>query len=77
MPAPLRLARHLRRACWAPRSTASGGSGPAHAPDAEPPTAARRGYRGDSLVLESEWDTPRGTVRVTDFHAPARRRPRS
>ncbi|MDW4908213.1 glycoside hydrolase family 15 protein [Streptomyces sp. ADMS] len=44
--------------------------GPAHATDAEPPTAARRRYRGDSLILESEWDTPRGTVRVTDFMPP-------
>ncbi|MEU3029615.1 glycoside hydrolase family 15 protein [Streptomyces incarnatus] len=44
--------------------------GPAHAADTEPPTAARRGYRGDSLILESEWDTPRGTVRVTDFMPP-------
>ncbi|MBN0047265.1 glycoside hydrolase family 15 protein [Streptomyces actuosus] len=44
--------------------------GPAHASDVEPPAAARRGYRGDSLVLESEWDTPRGTVRVTDFMPP-------
>lgn len=44
--------------------------GPAHAADAEPPAAARRRYRGDSLILESEWDTPRGTVRVTDFMPP-------
>ncbi|WP_198655402.1 glycoside hydrolase family 15 protein [Streptomyces geranii] len=44
--------------------------GPAHATDAAPPTAARRRYRGDSLILESEWDTPRGTVRVTDFMPP-------
>ncbi|MHA5051597.1 glycoside hydrolase family 15 protein [Streptomyces sp. SD15] len=44
--------------------------GPAHAADAKPPTAARRSYRGDSLILESEWDTPRGTVRVTDFMPP-------
>ncbi|WP_262058631.1 glycoside hydrolase family 15 protein [Streptomyces sp. STR69] len=44
--------------------------GPAHAADAPPPRAARRGYRGDSLILESEWDTPRGTVRVTDFMPP-------
>jgi GH15 family glucan-1,4-alpha-glucosidase len=44
--------------------------GPAHASDAQPPTAARRRYRGDSLILESEWDTPRGTVRVTDFMPP-------
>ncbi len=26
----------------------------------------RRSYRGDSLVLDSEWDTPEGTVRITD-----------
>ncbi|MFF7983940.1 glycoside hydrolase family 15 protein [Streptomyces sp. NPDC007901] len=44
--------------------------GPAHAADSQPPTAARRTYRGDSLILESEWDTPRGTVRVTDFMPP-------
>ncbi|MFI6445768.1 glycoside hydrolase family 15 protein [Kitasatospora sp. NPDC050543] len=28
---------------------------------------ATRGYRGDSLVLETEWQTPTGAVRVTDF----------
>ncbi|MFE7776641.1 glycoside hydrolase family 15 protein [Streptomyces sp. NPDC057445] len=44
--------------------------GPAYPGHAEPPTAARRRYRGDSLILESEWDTPRGTVRVTDFMPP-------
>ncbi|MFD4587399.1 glycoside hydrolase family 15 protein [Streptomyces sp. NPDC058423] len=44
--------------------------GPAYPADAEPPTASRRRYRGDSLILESEWDTPRGTVRVTDFMPP-------
>ncbi|MEU6488294.1 glycoside hydrolase family 15 protein [Streptomyces sp. NPDC046887] len=45
--------------------------GPAHAEGAEPPTADRRRYAGDSLVLESEWDQPgRGTVRVTDFMPP-------
>ncbi|MFJ4964947.1 glycoside hydrolase family 15 protein [Streptomyces sp. NPDC088729] len=44
--------------------------GPARAEGAEPQTADRRRYRGDSLILESEWDTPRGTVRVTDFMPP-------
>ena len=29
--------------------------------------ATRRQYRGDSLVLETEWDTADGTVRVIDF----------
>ena len=57
-------------ACWAPRNTASGGSAPRTAPATEPPAADRRRYRGDSLILESEWDTPRGTVRVTDFMPP-------
>ncbi|BAC74147.1 glucoamylase [Streptomyces avermitilis] len=27
----------------------------------------RRAYRTDSLVLDSEWDTPEGTLRVTDL----------
>ncbi|MCX4535977.1 glycoside hydrolase family 15 protein [Streptomyces sp. NPDC002596] len=44
--------------------------GPAYPTGAEPPAADRRRYRGDSLILESEWDTPRGTVRVTDFMPP-------
>jgi GH15 family glucan-1,4-alpha-glucosidase len=42
-----------------------------------PPTAAapalpadRRRYRGDSLILEQEWDTEGGTVRVIDFMPP-------
>jgi GH15 family glucan-1,4-alpha-glucosidase len=32
--------------------------------------ATRRRYRGDSLVLDSEWDTDDGTVRITDFMPP-------
>ncbi|MFJ1545714.1 glycoside hydrolase family 15 protein [Streptomyces sp. NPDC088246] len=44
--------------------------GPAREDGAKPPSADRRRYRGDSLILESEWDTPRGTVRVTDFMPP-------
>jgi GH15 family glucan-1,4-alpha-glucosidase len=32
--------------------------------------APRRRYRGDTLVLESEWDTPDGTVRVVDCMPP-------
>ncbi|MDB1089129.1 glycoside hydrolase family 15 protein [Streptomyces sp. ACA25] len=43
--------------------------GPAHGEE-EPPRATRRRYKGDSLILESEWDTERGTVRVTDFMPP-------
>ncbi|MER6719896.1 glycoside hydrolase family 15 protein [Streptomyces halstedii] len=31
---------------------------------------AERRYRGDSLVLESVWRLPQGTVRVTDFMPP-------
>ncbi len=30
----------------------------------------RRRYRGDTLILESEWDTPDGTVRLIDFMPP-------
>ncbi|QKW05733.1 glycoside hydrolase family 15 protein [Streptomyces sp. NA04227] len=44
--------------------------GPAPAHGSDPAAATRRSYRGDSLILESEWDTPRGTVRVTDFMPP-------
>lgn len=44
--------------------------GPAHSRDVPAPPASRRRYVGDSLILESEWDTPRGTVRVTDFMPP-------
>ncbi|HYN94697.1 MAG TPA: glycoside hydrolase family 15 protein [Pilimelia sp.] len=32
--------------------------------------ATRRRYRGESLILESEWDTPDGTVRVIDCMPP-------
>ncbi|WP_051704338.1 glycoside hydrolase family 15 protein [Glycomyces sp. NRRL B-16210] len=30
----------------------------------------RRSYRGDTLILETEWDTPEGSVRVTDAMPP-------
>lgn len=30
----------------------------------------RRGYRDGTLVLETEWETPEGTVRVIDFMPP-------
>lgn len=43
--------------CWQ-LSPASGGA------------AARRRYRGDSLILETEWDAPEGTVRLIDFMPP-------
>ncbi|MGY1701572.1 trehalase-like domain-containing protein [Geodermatophilus sp. SYSU D00766] len=33
-------------------------------------TCTRRRYRGDSLVLETEWQTPEGTVRVVDLMPP-------
>ncbi|MFE9679259.1 glycoside hydrolase family 15 protein [Streptomyces sp. NPDC006259] len=45
--------------------------GPACDTDEPWPAATRRRYRGDSLVLEMEWDTPTGTARVVDF-MPAR-----
>jgi GH15 family glucan-1,4-alpha-glucosidase len=36
-------------------------------PDTAPPLlATRRRYRGDSLVLETEWELPGGTVRLID-----------
>lgn len=33
--------------------------------------ATHRHYRGDTLVLESTWVTPNGTLRVTDFMPPS------
>lgn len=44
--------------------------GPAPDDDVPPPAADRRRYVGDTLILESEWDTDSGTVRVTDFMPP-------
>jgi GH15 family glucan-1,4-alpha-glucosidase len=32
--------------------------------------ATRRRYAGDTLILETEWDTDTGTVRLTDFMPP-------
>jgi GH15 family glucan-1,4-alpha-glucosidase len=37
---------------------------------AEGGPCTRRRYRGESLVLESEWETPDGTVRVIDLMPP-------
>ncbi|MEZ0363695.1 glycoside hydrolase family 15 protein [Mycobacterium sp. pUA109] len=32
--------------------------------------ATRRSYRGDTLIVDTEWDTDSGSVRVTDFMSP-------
>ncbi|MDL5199751.1 glycoside hydrolase family 15 protein [Streptomyces sp. ALI-76-A] len=40
--------------------------GPAHPGGTRPPAADARRYRGDSLILESEWTTAHGAVRVID-----------
>ncbi|WP_073952329.1 glycoside hydrolase family 15 protein [Streptomyces kebangsaanensis] len=37
------------------------------APKGAPGPCARRAYRPDTLVLDTEWDTPDGSVRVTDL----------
>jgi len=42
---------------------------PAGGPADSEPLSARRRYRGDTLVLETEWDMPDGTVRLID-HMP-------
>ncbi len=41
--------------------------GPAVYDGSAPPPATRRRYDGHTLVLEQEWDTADGSVRVTDF----------
>jgi GH15 family glucan-1,4-alpha-glucosidase len=33
-------------------------------------TCTRRAYRGDTLILETEWERPEGVVRVIDFMPP-------
>jgi GH15 family glucan-1,4-alpha-glucosidase len=38
--------------------------------------ATRRSYEKDTLVLVQEWDTPTGTVRITDFMPPRHHHPR-
>ena len=35
-----------------------------------PVTATTRKYRGDSLILETEWTTEAGVIRLTDFMPP-------
>ncbi|MXM64506.1 glycoside hydrolase family 15 protein [Streptomyces sp. HUCO-GS316] len=40
------------------------------APAAAPDTCTRRAYRPDTLVLDTEWETVAGSVRVTDFMPP-------
>ncbi|MCH5670809.1 glycoside hydrolase family 15 protein [Streptomyces gilvus] len=40
------------------------------APVAAPGICTRRAYRPDTLVLDTWWETPTGTVRVTDFMPP-------
>ncbi|MFI6316000.1 glycoside hydrolase family 15 protein [Nonomuraea sp. NPDC050556] len=37
--------------------------------------ADRRSYREGTLILESEWDTPTGTVRIIDFMPPRDKNP--
>ncbi|MGW2082674.1 glycoside hydrolase family 15 protein [Streptomyces sp. NPDC001939] len=44
--------------------------GPANPDGTPPPAASTRRYRGDSLILESQWTTSHGTVRVTDVMPP-------
>lgn len=38
--------------------------------------ATRRYYRGRSMVLVHEWETPQGSVRITDFMPPRHHHPR-
>src|ERR1700761_7842518 len=44
------------------------------APSNDAPCTSRS-YRGETLVLESVWETPSGTVKVTDFMPQRDRRP--
>src|SRR5277367_3238510 len=37
----------------------------------QPVSRVRRRYRGDSLILETDFETPQGSVRVIDFMPPS------
>jgi GH15 family glucan-1,4-alpha-glucosidase len=57
-----------------PAGPAGASTGPASRPGApetvgQDVTVTRR-YRGETLILETDWHTPTGTVRVTDFMPP-------
>jgi GH15 family glucan-1,4-alpha-glucosidase len=57
-----------------PGGPAEASTGPASRPGA-PETVGQditvtRRYRGETLILETDWHTPTGTVRVTDFMPP-------
>ncbi|MBV7695189.1 glycoside hydrolase family 15 protein [Streptomyces sp. TRM70350] len=43
--------------------------------DGTPHTCTRRAYRPGTLVLDTEWDTPQGSVRVTDLMPQRNRAP--
>ncbi len=57
-----------------PASTGPGAAGPASQPGAPqtvaPGITVTRRYRGDTLILETDWHTPTGAIRVTDFMPP-------
>ncbi|MQA94406.1 MAG: glycoside hydrolase family 15 protein [Streptosporangiales bacterium] len=44
-------------------------------PENGEPRAVRRRYRADTLILETEWDAPEGTVRLIDFMPPRHKAP--
>jgi GH15 family glucan-1,4-alpha-glucosidase len=55
-----------------PAASPSGARSPG---EAHSPIAARRRYRGHTLVLETDFATPTGQVRITDFMPPRQTRP--
>jgi GH15 family glucan-1,4-alpha-glucosidase len=55
--------------CFAALTSGDGGGSWSVSPEQGGP-ATRRRYRPGTLVLESEWDTPSGTVRVVDCMPP-------
>lgn len=63
------LPRFDSPACFAALLDSAGAGRWRLAPAAED-VCTRRRYRGDSLTLETEWQTPQGTVKVIDFMPP-------
>ncbi len=60
-----RAARHAGPRPLADRARGGAGGGA----DGSAAAAGRR-YAGDTLILETQWETPDGAVRVTDFMPP-------
>ncbi len=68
---------HPRASRPSQAGTAPGGTGPGAPQTVRPGITVTRRYRGDTLILETDWHTPTGAIRVTDFMPPRDGKPAS